>query len=196
MNKLIKKWWIDNMSIIFLFLGVIGFTLALLLKLIPAFPALTLKKIADANITELLNGAVFVTLIVERSAEVFISVWRDPEKIQLENKLNINSSTGGQASDTLPGGQSLKKYQQDTAIIAFYAGFFLGIVSALVGVRILEPLVDITQIAENQLRAFRTLDILLTGLTVSGGSKVFHELISVFTDFLAVTRKKVDPNNE
>ncbi|MEL7409571.1 MAG: hypothetical protein AAFN00_21935, partial [Cyanobacteria bacterium J06558_2] len=129
-------------------------------------------------------------LIIERSVEVFISVWRDPERTRLEN----------QKADEI----KLNSYRKKTKILSFYAGFILGLLSALAGVRVLEHLIvipeaivipkDLPEDLKMQVEAFRNLDILLTSLTIAGGSQVFHELISIFTDFLGQTREGIKPS--
>jgi hypothetical protein len=69
----------------------------------------------------------------------------------------------------------------------------MGFLSGLVGIRILEQIVEILPaITPQQLRAFRGLDILLTALAISGGSQIFHLLVSVLTDFSKQTRAQIN----
>lgn len=169
------------------FLFLFGIILALFLKLIPLFPTLNLQNIDAQNIGALLNGAFFITLVVERSLEVFITIWREPKKLDKENAVDI---AGYQ--DKRDAQAKLQEYENDTKKIALYAGFVLGILASLSGIRLLEQLIDVQSVEATQLQTFRCLDIVLTGLTISGGSSVFHILISVFTDFLAKTRERID----
>jgi hypothetical protein len=185
-NEHEMKWFFYN-SEWFVFLFLFGIILALFLKLIPLFPTLNLQNIDAQNIGALLNGAFFITLVVERSLEVFITIWREPKKLDKENAVDI---AGYQ--DKRDAQAKLQEYENDTKKIALYAGFVLGILASLSGIRLLEQLIDVQSVEATQLQTFRCLDIVLTGLTISGGSSVFHILISVFTDFLAKTRERID----
>jgi hypothetical protein len=185
-NEHEMKWFFYN-SEWFVFLFLFGIILALFLKLIPLFPTLNLQNIDAQNIGALLNGAFFITLVVERSLEVFITIWREPKKLDKENAVDI---AGYQ--DKRDAQAKLQEYENDTKKIALYTGFVLGILASLSGIRLLEQLIDVQSVEATQLQTFRCLDIVLTGLTISGGSSVFHILISVFTDFLAKTRERID----
>lgn len=220
-----------------LFMGLIfvGIFLAFLFNFLPAFPAIALKNLEEMKITEILWGALFITLIVERSLEVFISTWRDSGKLIIERlnkkkeslsnkrkaveELEAKIIAGIDDSDLLEStkqkikqkeeaisklsqeieqeeqvsAKDIEQYQTGTQTFAFFGGFLLGLCSSFVGIRILEPLVVITDIitAEQQ-RAFIGLDILLTALAISGGSKIFHLLVSTVTDFTAQTRSQIN----
>jgi hypothetical protein len=88
--------------------------------------------------------------------------------------------------------EAIIKYQTATKNFSLVGGFLLGLFSSLAGIRVLESFVDISSTLESQRIAFRTLDILLTALAISGGSKVFHELVSILTDFAAQTRSQIN----
>jgi hypothetical protein len=227
---------IDNRILIVLGLVIVGLSLALVLGTIPALPSLTLKKLEDAKITEILWGALFITLIIERSLEVFISAWRDPGKLaierlkakqdlvnekqkkieDLETKINngeivdpeqlerkkqqiikieqeLEKLNADIAQIEQTSGKSIEHYKTSTRSFALYGGFLMGFLSGLVGIRILEQIVEILPaITPQQLRAFRGLDILLTALAISGGSQIFHLLVSVLTDFSKQTRAQIN----
>jgi hypothetical protein len=175
-------------SYIIIFL--LGIVLALSLDLLPVFPVITLKKLDNIQILELFNGVIWTVMIVERGLEVFIAVWRNGKVIDLEQQIKKYKESKD-TEKVLSIKDEISKYKNDTKKIATYTGFIIGIIVSLVGFRVLEPLLEITNITLPQQRAFRILDIILTGLTISGGSNVFHSLISVFTDFLTVTRGKI-----
>ncbi len=63
-------------------------------------------------------------------------------------------------------------------------GVALGLALAVLGVRVLEPLVeaDVLLLAQPwQAKGFRLYDVLLTGGLIGGGADGIHKLVSVFT---------------
>jgi hypothetical protein len=178
------------LSEIFIILSLLGIILSLSLNLLPIFPVITFKELDNTQILGLFNGVIWTVMVVERGLEVFIAVWRNGKVIDLEQQRKKYQDSQD-TKNLLITNNEISKHKRDTKKIATSTGFIVGIIVSLVGFRVLEPLLDITNIALVQQRAFRTLDIILTGLTISGGSNVFHSLISVFTDFLTVTREKI-----
>lgn len=172
----------------FALLLIVGIGIALLFRLLPVWPAIALKNIQETQVGALLNSTFFATLVVERSLEVLITIWRGEGKSIWENEL-ARYQAGTPAF--LRVQNELTRYGNETKSIALRAGFVLGIAVSLVGFRILEPLIALDAVNSNQRIAFQTLDILLTGLTISAGSNVFHDVISVLTDFLKATRGKI-----
>ncbi len=178
------------LSEIFIILSLLGIILSLSLNLLPIFPVITFKELDNTQILGLFNGVIWTVMVVERGLEVFIAVWRNGKVIDLEQQIKKYKESKD-TEKVLSIKDEISKYKNDTKKIATYTGFIIGIIVSLVGFRVLEPLLEITNITLPQQRAFRILDIILTGLTISGGSNVFHSLISVFTDFLTVTRGKI-----
>ncbi|MBD2090034.1 hypothetical protein H6F67_09235 [Microcoleus sp. FACHB-1515] len=172
----------------FALLIILGIAIALLFKLLPIWPAIALRNIQETQVGALLNSTFFATLVVERSLEVLLTIWRGEGKSIWENEL-ARYEPGTPAFQRVQ--DELNRYGHETKSIALRAGFVLGIVVSLVGFRILEPLIVLEAIDSNQRIAFQTLDIILTGLTISAGSNVFHDVISVFTDFLRATRGRI-----
>ena len=79
---------------------------------------------------------------------------------------------------------------------ALMASFTIGILLAIAGFRILEtfivpPLVD-GQMYANVL--FRSLDCILTGAVIAGGTEGWHQLISLISDITKAKRKELKEN--
>ncbi len=186
----------NNASGTFVLLLMLGFIMSLYIQLIPTFPAIYSNKFSQNNLASLLTNALFASLIVERSLEVFISVWRHGAKTRIENEIyELKQSISKYSPEDYQEKKialklKLYRYQRETESNALLLGFIIGIFVSLVGVRVLEPLVDLAQAPQPQQLMFRILDIILTGSAISGGSNAFHSLISVFTDFLELSRPK------
>lgn len=86
----------------------------------------------------------------------------------------------------------LDDYKDETARIAFVIGTLFGLVIALAGLRVVTPLVDfeLANWGWFQLFLFHSLDVLLTAGLLAGGASGIHQIIMVFGDFTAQTRKK------
>jgi hypothetical protein len=291
--------------LVILFVGAIIIVLAV--SLFPSFRSLKIQKPID--IAGLFWGTATILAIVERSTELFISAWRDPQKKNLErevklsqeaifqslpqttqdelsdikieidktieninkiklekvinentfkrkqdelNKRQENGETGielntiqavidslqqndqqlnndkdaeeiklqnlenkhlskllanpillnypSPAASTLTTNlKKLDNYIEDTAFYSLILGIGIGLFCSIAGIRILEPLVDLTELltsktelARQQLEIFQKVDILVSALGISGGSKLFHGLPALISDTLSSTRNLVN----
>ena len=90
------------------------------------------------------------------------------------------------------------RYKAGTRKIALWMALFVGVLISGVGVRSLETLVNLREslnprplFYDGQLFIFRSLDTLLTGGLIAGGSEGIHKLTQVFTAFLEETRNQI-----
>ena len=304
MNSEQKKNGIISLSI---FLFIFGIIISWVWFLAPIFRSLTIRNPID--IGGLFWGIVTILAIVERSIELFISAWRDPEKKELERKVNLSQEATfqslpkithdelidikikidktieninkikiekginenvlkrkqGELNDRQQKGETganldtiqavidsllqtdqqlnndknaeeielqelenkhlgkllanpillkysspnastleteiekLNGYIKDTAFYSLILGLGLGLFCSIAGIRILEPVVDLTelltsktQLETQQLEIFQKLDILVSALGISGGSKLFHGLPALISDTLSSTRNLVN----
>jgi hypothetical protein len=132
---------------------------------------------------------VLVSLLIERTLEVFLTTWRGPEAARLD----LGARRAG-ADAKLAAEQSLTAYKAATQRIAFLSGIALGVVVSALGVRILGLFVDpavFRSLSALQREWFNAADVLLTGAVLGGGADGLHKIISVFTSFLDATTAKV-----
>lgn len=89
------------------------------------------------------------------------------------------------------------RYKSRTRKIALWSALFVGILVSGVGIRALETLVQFKELAskplfyQGQLFIFRSLDTLLTGGLIAGGSEGIHKVVQVFTTFLEETQSRM-----
>lgn len=95
--------------------------------------------------------------------------------------------------------KELDTYRAITAKYALYLGLALGLFASIAGIRILEPLVDLSVfdgtediILKSQLKTFLKLDLLVSALAIAGGTKVFHGLPTLISDTLGTTRDQIN----
>lgn len=124
-----------------------------------------------------------IALFVERSLEVLIKVWRQGEKVRLEQENNSDQNSA-QAE------KQLKEYRAGTQKRALIGGLTMGILVSLSGVRLLGPIfqVEVTNELEFQQAIFYFTDIFITAGLIAGGSKTIHELMALIDGFLKASR--------
>ncbi|YAG15769.1 MotA/TolQ/ExbB proton channel domain-containing protein [Nostoc sp. DSM 114161] len=208
----------------------------------------TFRPFGLSDIIQQLTLPLFISLLLERSLEVFITTWRSPfieeldieiqrQKIIVDEKLklakeqnqqsNIADLKSNRASILPPEGMSLEQqiiqnfiqsqeevllvakpelddlnlkerqraaYKADTRTIALWTSLLVGLLISAIGVRSIEPLVIIDSNNQIQLVIFRSLDALLTGGLIAGGSEGIHKIIQVFINFMEATSQQIKDN--
>lgn len=137
----------------------------------------------------ILLGLFVLALIIERVAESIVSIWRDPlaEKYQTEVdnlEVRLKKLSGTRAGKTLEkkeeANKRLNEYKAVTKTQALYLTLFIGVIVSAIGIRVLQPLVDMTvfkYLTREQKVIFSTIDIIVTGGLIGGGSKGMHEIV-------------------
>lgn len=205
----------------------------------------TFRPFGLSDIIQQLTLPLFISLLLERSLEVFITTWRSPfieeldieiqrQKILIDEKLklakeqnqqsNITDLKSNRSSILPPEGMSLEQqiiqnfiqsqeevllvakpelddlnvkerqraaYKADTRTIALWTSLLVGLLISAIGVRSIEPLVIIDSNNQIQLVIFRSLDALLTGGLIAGGSEGIHQIIQVFINFMEATSQQI-----
>jgi len=176
--------------------------------------ALPFTNITPSTVTQLFGVLFTVALLLERSLEVFINVWREPQaaQLQLESQeaqaaldsakaLNLAIPANQSALTSATAKQSLalkalQSYRSQTQKIALGCSFVAGLTVSAVGLRTLETFLDVTakgglSVGHSvQLFAFHFVDIWLTGGLLAGGSEGIHKIMQAYTDFMEATSKK------
>lgn len=142
---------------------------------------------------------LLISLFVERAIEVFLSAWRSGRADELDIEIaNLNKQVAGSAKTTAEklklNLQSLEKdrtvYRAGSRFIAQWLGLGIGVLVALVGVRVLGNIVDITTLSKEQEAAFVVVDVLLTGAVLAGGSEAINKIMKVYNSFMIKTAEK------
>lgn len=130
-----------------------------------------------------------IALFVERSLEVLIKVWRQGEKVRLEQEKN-SAQNGTQPE------KQLEVYRAGTQKRALIGGLVMGVLVSLSGVRLLGPVfqVEVTNELNLQQGIFYFTDIFITAGLIAGGSKTIHELMALIDGFLKASRKATKPS--
>lgn len=91
-------------------------------------------------------------------------------------------------------GKALLPFRARTLKVSTWVGLVIGVITSAVGFRFLAQLVkapDSAFLASAQNQWFVGVDILLTGAVLAGGSKLIHNIFSVYTSFMSTTSKSL-----
>jgi hypothetical protein len=150
------------------------------------FGPVAMRTDALTTVPQLFPPLVMVSLLIERTLEVFVTLWRDPGAEPLEKAVEASRAAAPGSAAVVEAQHRLDDYRSGTRRLAFSGGLVLGVIVSLVGVRALSFMVDgtaLAQITTAQHRAFETVDVLITGLALGAGSDPLHQVLQAFTNF-------------
>jgi hypothetical protein len=128
----------------------------------------------------LLGSLLVVTLCIERSIEVFISLFRD--------------SGARDKSDTPV---ELENYRYATKKYTLWVSFIIGLSVSAAGIRTLGSLVEhVPSLIGEQKLIFQFLDILITAGLLAGGSEGIHHIMETIVNYSKNLGLKVDAENQ
>jgi hypothetical protein len=154
------------------------------------------KKYSAADFTQQLTPLVLIALFIERSLEVFITVWRGGKASELQRDIEkakaLPDNNATKADQVQNADDALTKYRFVTQQIALPSALVLGILIASLGVRGLGNFTDLDKLTDHdtQKYLFNVADVLLTGALMGGGSDFMHKVITTFTDLMDATSQK------
>ena len=139
------------------------------------FRVLPLKQ--NINVGSIFSGTLIIIALIERSIELLLPIFRAGK--------NENTPEEKNAHET---------QRKNTALTI---GLIIGFFASIVGIRILEPLVDIESINNNfKLIAFRLLDIIISTMGIATGSELFHIFPSLTSSVLGAAKAQSQVNME
>lgn len=153
------------------------------------------KPYSASDFTQQLAPLVLIALFIERSLEVFITVWRGGRAGELQRKLQraADLPDSGEKSVALQtANDDFNKYKFETQQIALPSALILGILISALGVRGLGNFADLDRLADHPTQGylFNVADVLLTGALVGGGSDFIHKVITTFTGLMDATSQR------
>jgi hypothetical protein len=186
----IEKILLNNPFWFLLFL--VGLVAFLLLANIAIFPSLTLR--GDIALDKIFIGTIAIVAVVERSVELFIAAWRNPEKEVLEQEISLlkNLAPPEEKPQLISKEKELLQYITLTKKYALLLSLVFGFMASFTGIRILEPLVNMTTTKPEQIAKFYKLDLVLSALGIATGTKLFHGLPALVSDTITATRGQVN----
>jgi hypothetical protein len=161
------------------------------------WPPLKFVNLGGADFASRLSILVFFSLLIERTVEIVMSIWRSEESNNREAEVQRLVASKAAADDPalIAAQAKLIQYKADTIRWTMPIGFALGLFVSALGVRILSQFLDVTTaVAGTPLKGqdwwFNMGDILFTGALLAGGADPIHKLLDLYRKFVESSAAK------
>lgn len=155
--------------------------------------AIAINDSISTDIGGLLGILAFISFALESALEIYVSTLRNAGRERLEQQIE---RVPLEKEESQPGdgeiaqlNLELFEYREDTAYITRVVSLVAGVLIGIMGVRILQPFVNLGTLAGFQVPLFHAVDILLTAALLSGGSEGIHQLTKIYAK---ATQKAVE----
>lgn len=143
---------------------------------------------------------VLIAIFVERAIEVFLSTWRSQDADVLDRAIEKLEKIIAAEQDTsklenLHADLNIKQdertnYRSTSRSIAQWIGLVIGVLVALVGVRVLGNIVIVDTMSAEGKSLFIMVDVLLTGAVLAGGSDAVNKMMKIYNNIMHTTAEK------
>jgi hypothetical protein len=161
------------------------------------WPPLKFVDLGGADFASRFSVLIFFSLLIERTVEILMSIWRSEKANKLEAAVQSLVACKKPADDpTLLEAQGkLIKYKAETMQWTMPIGFALGLLVSAMGVRALSQFIDLTAAGtEAPLKGqhwwFNMGDILFTGALLAAGADPIHKLLDLYRKFVESSAAK------
>ena len=158
------------------------------------WPVLRFAKLESGDFASRLAALFLFALLIERTVEVFLTIWRAEDANKKQAEVQRLLSTGKDAMDPAvkSAQDALIEYRAETLRWAFPFSFFLGLLMASLGVRLVDQFIDKMppQPGPTQLWWFHVADIVLTAALLAGGADPIHKVMDAFRKFMEASSAK------
>jgi hypothetical protein len=180
------------------FLRYILIVLALIVgAFVAMWPPLKFVNLGGADFASRFAALVFFSLLIERTVEIIMSIWRSEKSNQLEATVRrlVDNNTPPTDPALTTAQAELIAYKAETLQWTMPVGFILGLLVAACGVRALSQFIDLTVAGvgappEGQRWWFNMGDILFTGALLAGGADPIHKLLDLYRKFVESSAAK------
>lgn len=178
LQNFLSRWYLPA------FIGAIIIAGIILNNNIDDFKSIDISSFETGRLVGLFGSLFFISLLVERFIELFV---QDPDAEAKSRKAaqRKNLIDPNQIIEAELELKEMRKKRRDT--VAFF-GFVMGLIIALLGMRILTNLIVDPQWGDVQERYVNILDMVLTAGLIAGGSGGIHSLINI-------ARNAMNPNS-
>lgn len=168
------------------------------------WPALRFVKLEGGEFVSRLGALLLFAFLIERTAEVFLTIWRAEGSYKLEAEVQrlLRAGKAPTAPDLQNAQDRQLAYKAETQRLAMPANFILGLLIASFGVRVIEQFMVLPDVGtpdrpgEIQLWCFHVADIFLTAALLAGGADPIHKLMDTFRKFMEASSAKASGTME
>ena len=161
------------------------------------WPPLKFVNLGGADFASRFSVLVFFSLLIERTVEILMSIWRSEEANKREADVQrlVASKTAADDKTLLEAQAKLIEYKAETIRWTMPIGFALGLLVSALGVRALSQFIDSTAAGagaplEGQRWWFNISDIVFTGALLAGGADPIHKLLDLYRKFVESSAAK------
>lgn len=151
------------------------------------WPPLKFVDLGGTDLASRFSILVFFSLLIERTVEILMSIWRSEEANKREAAVQSLVAAKTPANDPalISAQTKLIEYKAETMQWTIPIGFSLGLLISAFGVRALSQFIDPASAAagtppEAQLWWFNMMDIVFTGSLLAGGADPIHKLLDLY----------------
>ncbi|MGR9105911.1 MAG: hypothetical protein ACU843_03170 [Gammaproteobacteria bacterium] len=167
------------------------------------WPAIHFAKVEASEVMSHFGAPLFFALLIERAVEVFLMTWRSEGSYEKEATVKRLIKEGKTPNDNelKKAQEELIKYKVETQQWALPCTFFLGLLIAILGVRVIEQFLEIPppgapgSLCEWQANGLHFVDIILTAALLAGGADPIHKVMDVFRKFMEASSAKASGTN-
>lgn len=151
--------------------------------------ALRFAELKAADIPARFSALFLFALLIERTVEVLLTIWRAEESNKLEAEVQHLLSPDANPTETQVKNAktALIEYRATTQRWALPISFTLGLIIASIGVRAVDQFIDPampTHPSDTQLWWFHVADTVLTAALLAGGADPIHKVMDTFRKFM------------
>lgn len=161
------------------------------------WPPLKFVNLGGADFASRFSALVFCSLLIERTVEILMSIWRSEEANRREAAVQrlIAANTPPTDPALVDAQTSLIQYKAETLQWTMPVGFALGLLISAFGVRALSQFIDPAATwagapPDPQRWWFNMIDIMFTGALLAGGADPIHKLLDLYRKFIETSAAK------
>ena len=156
---------------------------------VAVWPPLKFIYLGGADFVSRMSVLLFFSLLIERTVDIFLSIWRSEESNKLEGAVRrlIAENTPHTDPEFVVAHNDLIQFRAETIQWAMPVGFAMGLLISACGVRALSQFVDpasIGTVMVTQHWWFNVIDILFTGALLAGGADPIHKMLDLYRKFI------------
>jgi len=162
------------------------------------WPSFTFVNIGIEQVASRLSVIFFFSLLIERTVEIVMSIWRSEEANKRESQVQRLIADKVSTTDTnfIAAQSDLIEFKAETLQYTMPFGFVLGILIAASGIRTLNQFIDpatfsaASSFSETQHWWFNMMDIFFTGALLAGGADPIHKILDLYRKFMESSSAK------
>ena len=156
---------------------------------VAVWPPIRFTTMGAPDFASRLSVLLFFSLLIERTVEIFMSIWRSEQSNRLQGAVRrlIAVKTPHTDPAFVSAHSELIKFRAETIQWTMPLGFALGLLISACGVRALSQFVEpasIGPLVGSQQWWFNVIDIAFTGALLAGGADPIHKILDLYRKFM------------